>query len=257
MFARMGIKPSDRQAGRGDAELVAQRSGSDAGCLHDRRSRQCIQGVAQADMNGNGHNAQVVIDQHHHRGRTPGQCRQELGMAGMGEASAIQNGFGNRVRHHRGHAAVQYQADRAFDAGDYRSGVARVGMTEQGRDGERHAQHRQSPGEHRGRLVRLGDFLDRAGQPRGVVQRQKSRTGAAEARVSGSRNLTPDTGRVAHGEGDHWHGDHWRASDMKRTTLNREGCFLHGLTQRRMAVADTGHVLAAGTKLHRGGQFGN
>ncbi len=124
----------------------------------------------QRNMDGDRHDFEIARDEHHHgvRGFAPGKLGEELGVAGKGEARAIEHGLADWVGDDGACIASSTRATaRSIEMLDRRGrGRVRAPRDDASRNGDR--QHRQRLGEEPRRRGGLADRLDRDGKTEDV-----------------------------------------------------------------------------------------
>ena len=126
-FAGVGVEAGDGDARRGEGEVLHQGGVGDAERGLEKLGRQRPRHVGDGDVDGHRHHAQQGRRQHHHRQRRAGEMREELGVAGEGEAGAVlERLLVDRVGAERQRRAAADQLHPARDDGDDRGGVLRV-----------------------------------------------------------------------------------------------------------------------------------
>ena len=204
-----GFSPATASRGAAMLQSRAQRRFGHPAHGDDAVDRDHVQHAAQGGVHGDRHDAEHRAGQHHHRQPRPGQGGEELGVAGIGKAGAVEGGFVDRVGHYRGGDAGERQTGRLFDGGDDGSGVGGVGRAGARGDGERHGQHGQRVAKHR--CGGLGGVhhpdghvqAKRAGerfQAGRVIQRDKA-TAVPACEPGAQGKFTANTGGIAHSNG--------------------------------------------------------
>ncbi len=120
----------------------AQVARDDAAGLDDEIGGQRGDDLAQRQMDGDRHDRELGRPQHHHRlrgdaGRLLRQLGEIFGVAGLGEARAIEHVLGDRIGDDGGGRAGDDVGDRAADRGDRRRRARRVRTA--GLGGDAHA----------------------------------------------------------------------------------------------------------------------
>ncbi|GJE72515.1 hypothetical protein CHKEEEPN_4072 [Methylorubrum podarium] len=214
----MRVEARQDETGGVQTEAGAQVGVDDAGGALDEVLRQQVRHPAQGDVDRHRHDGEGVAPQHHHRQRRlaafpGGESRQELGMPRMGEADPGQHELGDGVGHdRRGHAGT-HQIDGGGDRLDDGPGIGRIRRAGRGGDGRpaRQRQHRQGAGKHLDRVVGLDlGHRHRQAEPVGggfqeggiADELERRHRPLAPQPPRGERDLRPDPGRIAEGEGE-------------------------------------------------------
>ena len=195
---------------------AAEIGGDDRRGLHDQRARERCRHCLERDVHRHRHGAQLRAGQHHHRtwrgaGSGPGEFGQEFGVAGMGEAGGGQRRLLDGIGDDGGGAPSHDVSDGAADRLDHGGGVA--GLAGPRLCGDRRGErgHRQRTRERHDSSSGVG-LLDRAidadgaspgAQEGGVgeeIERRQRQLTAPGPRHD--RDVGPDTGGLAHGQGE-------------------------------------------------------
>ena len=121
--------------------------------------------VLERQMDGDRHDRELRRPQHHHRmdgdaGQALGELGQIFGVAGLGEAGAVEHVLGDRIGDDGGGDAGADIGDRAADRGDRGRRARCVRAAGLGGDGDADVDDRQRAAEGGGRRRRL-DHGDR------------------------------------------------------------------------------------------------
>ncbi len=128
--------------------------------LHDQSGREPGHDLAQRQVNGDGNDRELGRPQHHDRMRALAarplrELGQIFGVAGLGEAGAVEDILGDRIGDEGGGPSGQHVGDRAVDGGERRRRAAGVRTAGLRGDGDPDIDHRQGGAERRRGRARL------------------------------------------------------------------------------------------------------